>query len=155
MSIESLICHPGVAGDLDVADTLEELDTVVDEVVDLGCFEEIEAAHKVASDMFHAQLAQSYSAVSTEHAERMSKAGEEFNRMGCEDLRGVLASLVNRFVDTDSTSELRLLARYFLFRKLGGQVRRSGQINLAENHEVGAAQQLRRLTDAVGRIEDR
>jgi len=140
-----------VAGDLDVADTLEELDTVVDEVVDLGCFEEIEAAHKVASDMFHAQLAQSYSAVSTEHAERMSKAGEEFNRMGCEDLRGVLASLVNRF----STSELRLLAQYFLFRKLGGQVRRSGQINLAESHEVGAEHQLRCLTDAAESIEDR
>jgi hypothetical protein len=144
MSIESLICHPGVAGDLDVADTLDELVVIVDDLVYLECFEEIEAAHKVAKQMSLAQR----SDVSTEYADQMSTAGEEFNRMGCEDLRALLARLVNHFVDTNEVSSAGSLFRlsdYFLDRLTGGKFRLAGQINLAENHERIAGETLANL----------
>jgi hypothetical protein len=144
------ICYP--EGDyLDAPAALDAMATVVDDMVYLGCWDELDAAHKVAKQMF---LAQHYSAASTEHADRLSKAGEQFNRMGCEDLRFLLTTLAHYFVDTDEVSSVRPLSSYFLNRKSGGQFRGDGHINLAESHERSAEGQLDRMVQAAGRIED-
>ena len=144
------ICYPEGAY-LDAPAALEALATVVDDLVYNNSFEEIEAAHKVASEMFHAQW---WPPRSPEHAEKASKAAEQFNRLGCEDLRFLLTTLVHYFVDTDEVNAIGLLSSYLLNRKSGGEARLLRCLRRAAVDEAAAKIQLRRLKAAAESIED-
>jgi hypothetical protein len=129
----------------DATAALDALDKVVDGIVRQEAWGELQAGHDALKQTSHAHL---FPAASTYHADQMSTAGEEFNRIECENLRGVLARLVNHFVDTDSITELRLLARYLLNRKVGAGARCAGDYDLGAEAEGAAEAQLRGLKAA-------
>jgi len=137
------ICYPDDG--FDETGALDALATVVDDMVYLCCWGELESAHKVVKQM---SLAQRYSATAAERAELLRGASVEFNRMSCENLRFLLARLVNYFVDTDEVNSVRQLfslSDYFLDRLSAGKFRGAEIISLAESHERMAAAQLDRM----------
>lgn len=139
------ICFPE-GDELDTDGALDALATVVDDLVYLKCWDELKAAKSVAKQL---ALAFHYPEGSDPREERLAEAERQFNRLGAEDLRYLLDVLVKFYVDNDATTELNLLGGYLLNRKVGGQHRLGGDINLALGHERDAERQLDLLMRAA------
>ena len=132
-------------GYLDGEATLDALGKVVDGIVRQEAWGEIQAGHDALKQTSRAHL---FRAGSTYHAERLSQAGEQFNRIECDSLRFILAQLQGFYADSKLITELRLLARYLLNRKAGGAARCAGDFDLGAGGEGAAEAQLRGLKAA-------
>jgi len=144
------ICYRGVSGELDVPAALDALATVVDDLVYLGCWEELQVGHNLLRQL---RIAHRYDA-SAKRDVWLKRADLEFNRLKYEDFRSLLVRLATSFADTDTDSNVRRLGDYLLNRKTSGEARRRGDIAAARYFGEAAAQQLRCLTDAPTHQEE-
>jgi len=145
------ICYPEGAY-LDAPAALEALATVVDDLVYLGCWEELQVGHNLLRQL---RIAHRYDA-SAKRDVWLKRADLEFNRLKYEDFRSLLVRLATSFADTDtdSDSNVRMAGDYLLNRKTSGEALRRGDIAAARYFGSAAEHQLRRLTDAAESIEN-
>jgi hypothetical protein len=132
-------------GYLDATAALSELRKVVDGIVRQEAWGELQAGHDALKQTSRAHL---FPAATPYHTKYLNKANKQFNRIECDSLRFTLAQLQGFYVDSKSITQLRLLARYLLNRKVGAEARCAGDYDLGAEAEGSAEAQLRGLKAA-------
>jgi hypothetical protein len=132
----------------DATAALSELATVVDDLVYLECWNELQVGYNLLRQL---RVAHRYSDESAKRDVWLKRADLEFICLKYEDFRAPLVRVARFFADTDTDAEsnVRQVGDYLLNRKTSGEALRRGDIAAARYFGSAAEHQLRRLTDAA------